>query len=111
MKDKSESGMAQIADFLNSFTQGEFNIGKLARAYRIKPATVKNLAYMNPGVMRVKRFGTIIEVFASGATSQTGHNVRQEGQPSSSLQKAKRPARKEIVFGKSTSKELKHKND
>lgn len=88
--DKSKS--QQLVDFLSRFGSGEFNIRKLARAFRLQPSSVQHIAALNPNEMKARR-GMIIKLHPGG-TTRTNHEVRREGQPKSSLRREHTPKRR-----------------
>jgi hypothetical protein len=81
-KGKEPSKMSQIGEFLSSLNKVDLKLStnKIARAFRVKPATVINVAQMNPGQCLVSDKGKTITIIGEGhITSKTGHNVREDG--------------------------------
>lgn len=69
--------MAHIVEILNSFSQGELSVQKIAKQTGAHPDTVRLIARMNPGLINLD--GDTITILAQGAQSRTGHNLNHEG--------------------------------
>lgn len=92
MADQRESKTSLLMGFLQLFTGGaELDMRKLAKSFGLRESSIRNLASMNPTELGT-RDGHWLVVKERGASSRTGHNVREEGQPANGFV-VERPAK------------------
>jgi len=75
-ENKPKGKVAQIADILSAFSQGELSVKKIAKQTGAAVSTVEGVARMNPGLVKLK--GDVITILARGAATTSGLNLLKE---------------------------------